>query len=70
MGATRYDEDNFWLLEFSKDGTYEILDYDKAIIATPCADDWIYSGEINYDDILNDLPYPNPQPTEENGDCQ
>ncbi len=45
IGATRYDPDNFWLIEFdSQQGTYEILDYDKANWLTVEGDTWVYDG--------------------------
>jgi predicted MPP superfamily phosphohydrolase len=63
MGATRYDEDNFWLLEFYSDGQYKILDYEKSRLVTPCAEDWVY------EEILDNLPYANDIQVE-NGDCE
>ena len=70
MGATRYDDDNFWLLELDSEmKTAQILDKDKSGWATPCAEDWLYDGMVDYEAILNDLPYPNPE-QEEDGDCE
>ena len=70
MGATRYDDDNFWVLDLdSKTGEFEILDRDKSGWATPCAEDWLYEGMVDYDAILNDLPYPSSEQTND-GDCQ
>ncbi len=45
IGATRYDQDNFWLIEFYPDGVYRILDYNKAKWATVEGRRWIYSGD-------------------------
>ena len=45
LGATRYDTDNFWLFEFDEDGDeYRILDEDKPVWYTTCADTWRYDG--------------------------
>ena len=44
MAATRYDDDNFWIVDFYEDGTYDIVDYDKAVARTTCADTWVYEG--------------------------
>lgn len=44
LGSTRYDDDNFWLVEFSPDGSWSILDYDKPQWFTTCADTWTYAG--------------------------
>lgn len=44
LGATRYDDDNFWLFEFDPDGTFRILDEDKPVWFTTCADTWTYDG--------------------------
>lgn len=47
LGATRYDDDNFWLLEFEVNGDgYEVLDLDKPRYYTTCADTWSYDGTI------------------------
>ncbi len=60
VAATRYDADNFWLVEFdSGKGTYEILDYDKGYRFSTCSEQWVYDGVPHYD--------PN-QPLED-GDC-
>lgn len=68
IAATRYDTDNFWLLEFqpgeavdvSEYGAgYEILDYDKPAWGTTCADTWLYDGQIG----------PDPSDPPEEGDC-
>lgn len=46
IGATRYDQDNFWLIEFdSQQGTYEILDKQKANWARKTAERWNYQGD-------------------------
>lgn len=44
VGATRYDTDNFLLVEFFPDGSYELLDIDKVQWNTPNADHWDYSN--------------------------
>lgn len=44
FGATRYDTDNFLLIEFFEDGSYEILDLLKVEWGTPNADTWTYDG--------------------------
>jgi len=60
LGGTRYDTDNFWILELPKDGSgYTILDEDKAEWFTTCAETWVYDGE----------PAPDPDHPEETGDC-
>ena len=71
LGATRYDSDNFWLfwLDAHSDA-YEIVDRDKAKWYTPCADEWVYQGMIDYDSILEGLPYLNPSEPPETGDCE
>jgi len=45
LGATRYDTDNFWIVEFDPSGTFEILDYEKPRWSTTCADTWDYDNE-------------------------
>lgn len=68
IAATRYDTDNFWLLEFdpaeqvdtSEYGAgYRILDYDKALWSTTCADTWRYDQRVELD----------PDAGPEEGDC-
>ncbi|MCB9779341.1 MAG: metallophosphoesterase [Alphaproteobacteria bacterium] len=68
IAATRYDDDNFWVVEFQPGETvdtsqygagYEILDYDKPVWSTTCADTWVYDGEIG----------PDPSDPAELGDC-
>jgi len=59
IGATRYDADNFWLLEFADDGTYSILDYDKLKRFSTCASTYSYDGDPER--VV-------PQPPED-GDC-
>jgi len=49
LGATRYDTDNFWLVEFSPDGSFEIVDYEKPQWLTTCADHWTYEGDPQID---------------------
>lgn len=44
LGSTRYDDDNFWLVEFSRDGSWSIVDYDKPQWFSTCADTWLYEG--------------------------
>lgn len=44
IGATRYDENNFWLVEFSRQGTYRILDARKAIWGSVYSRPWTYDG--------------------------
>lgn len=68
IAATRYDVDNFWLVELdpaeqvdtTDDGAgYRVLDYDKAKWSTTCADTWRYDGRVELD----------PEAPEEEGDC-
>lgn len=43
LGGTRYDTDNFWIIEFEREGSeYTVLDYDKPDWYTTCADTWVY----------------------------
>jgi hypothetical protein len=43
VAATRYDSDNFWLLDLARDGsTWSIPDFDKAIWGTVEAEAWTY----------------------------
>ncbi|MEM8609606.1 MAG: metallophosphoesterase [Myxococcota bacterium] len=59
LGATRYDDDNFWLVEFDgTDGTYRILDEAKAINQGTCAETYVYDG----------IPVP-VEDAPETGDC-
>ena len=45
MGGTRYDPNNFWLVEFDgTDGTYTVLDQAKEIDNSTCAQTWSYNG--------------------------
>jgi len=57
VAATRYDDDNFWVVEFSQDA-WRIADLDKSQWFTTCADTWTYAGE----------PAPDPEGVE-TGDC-
>ena len=71
LGATRYDSDNFWLFDLDPHtDQYQIVDQTKAKWYTPCADTWIYQGMVDYDSILNGLPYADPEEPEEAGDCE
>jgi predicted MPP superfamily phosphohydrolase len=46
MGGTRYDPNNFWLVEFDGTaGTFQVLDQDKAIPSNSCAKPYDYSGK-------------------------
>lgn len=56
VGATRYDDDNFWVVEFGEE-TFEILDFDKSQWFTTCSDSWDYMGP------------PTPTDAAELGDC-
>lgn len=45
IAATRYDDDNFWIVEFDGiDGSYRILDEGKAINQSTCASTYSYDG--------------------------
>jgi len=44
LGATRYDTDNFWLVEFGAAGDIEIVDYDKPKWSTTCSETWSYTA--------------------------
>jgi predicted MPP superfamily phosphohydrolase len=45
VAATRYDVDNFWLVEFDPAlGTFEVLDQPKGIPFGTCAHTWSYDG--------------------------
>lgn len=58
LGGTRYDANNFWLVEFDSAGGMRILDEDKEIQGSSCANQWSYNGD--------------PQPVVgavDNGDC-
>ena len=71
LGSTRFDDDNYWLVEFGEELT--ILDAEKSEEGVPCSEDWLYSGFIDYDQLLGGpefLPYKNPEHPEETGDCQ
>ncbi len=60
VAATRYDADNFWIVELQKDGSgYTILDEDKAQDVSTCADTWTYNGD----------PAEDPSAPPESGDC-
>ncbi len=61
IGSTRYDADNFLLIEFDPDGpSYQILDYDKGRRLSTCAENWLYDGSVRY----------NPDQPQEDGDCE
>ena len=56
LGATRYDEDNFWTIEFQVDGNaFQILDYDKRLNLSTCSQTWTYEGQpqpaLNVDEM-------------------
>lgn len=71
LGATRYDSDNYWTFRLNEHtDEYNIIDREKAKWYTPCADEWVYQGMIDYDAILDGLPYSSPDEPEETGDCQ
>jgi 3',5'-cyclic AMP phosphodiesterase CpdA len=60
LPATRYDADNFWLLELDPaNRSYRFLDYDKGRRLGACSDTWSYLG---------DPAYAIEQPAED-GDC-
>jgi 3',5'-cyclic AMP phosphodiesterase CpdA len=59
VGATRYDDDNYWLFELHGDGTFKILDQDKTERFSPCSSTWSYDG----------APHPVSPPPTETGDC-
>ena len=61
LGSTRYDSDDFWVIELDADGaTYTILDFDKPEWFTTCANTWVYAdGEAG----------PDPANPAEMGDC-
>ena len=60
VAATRYDADNFWVIEFDPaQRSYRILDHEKAHRASTCADTWSYDGDPAY---VSDQPA-------EDGDC-
>lgn len=59
IAATRYDDDNFWIVEFDgTDGSYTILDTDKAIDRSTCGLTYTYAGTPM---LVEDAP--------EMGDC-
>lgn len=71
LGATRYDSDNFWSFRFDPHtDEYSITDQDKAKWYTPCADEWVYQGMLDYEAILDGLPYTDPTNPSETGDCE
>jgi hypothetical protein len=45
LGGTRYDADNFWLIELDASGGLRILDEAKGISGTSCASTWSYDGD-------------------------
>ncbi|HJN72754.1 MAG TPA: metallophosphoesterase [Myxococcota bacterium] len=49
VAATRYDDDNFWVVEFGEDGAWRVVDMDKSVWFTTCADTWNYTGEPTED---------------------
>jgi len=59
VGATRYDDDNYWLLELNGKGEFKILDQAKTQRFNLCSETWSYDG----------TPHEvSPQPAE-TGDC-
>jgi hypothetical protein len=59
VAATRYDADNFWIIEVdAQNNTFTILDRDKIKPTSTCAETYSYDGDIK--------PVPN---AEETGDC-
>ena len=59
LASTRYDSDNFWTVEFTVETSeFKILDFDKRIDVSTCADSWTYDG----------LPMSQPDAAE-SGDC-
>jgi hypothetical protein len=59
VAATRYDADNYWLLELDSKGHYKFLDYDKTTPLHNCSETWSYDGTPRRVE---------PQP-DEDGDC-
>ncbi len=61
IAATRYDTDNFWVVEFDPAArSFRVLDQDKARRLSTCADTWSYDGEPGY---VSEQPA-------EDGDCE
>ncbi len=61
LGGTRYDANNFWLIEFdTTGGTFKVLDEGKAIADNSCSNPWTYSGVP--------MAVPNP-PADAGDDC-
>ena len=54
LGATRYDTDNFWLADLGADGSFTIVDYEKAKWMTTCADTWQYTGTASPVEAVED----------------
>jgi hypothetical protein len=54
IGPSRYDEDNFWVLELGgPNGPVEIIDREKAIWSTTCAQTFSYDpGPMSIDDAV------------------
>jgi hypothetical protein len=44
VGSTRYDADNFWLIELDEGGGWEVLDQEKAGWGTVYAEPWDYAS--------------------------
>jgi predicted MPP superfamily phosphohydrolase len=59
VASTRYDADNFWLLELDATGHMEILDKAKIKKLSLCSDGWDYDG----------TPKPTTPAPPEDGDC-
>jgi hypothetical protein len=61
LGGTRYDANNFWLIEFdSPSGTFKVLDEGKAITDNSCSEPWTYNG------VPKAVPHP---PVDAGDDC-
>lgn len=60
VSSTRYDADNFWLLELDANGNMKFLDAGKSPKLSNCSDGWDYSGGT---------PKPRSPLPPEDGDC-
>ncbi|HEY2747183.1 MAG TPA: hypothetical protein VGL86_21315, partial [Polyangia bacterium] len=60
LGGTRYDTNNFSVVEFDSTAkSVKLLDIGKGILNDSCANDWNYVG----------TPSPDPNPPADSGDC-